>query len=1053
MKRILLISMSAIAAIPLWAAHPSHTNVWTGAGGDFKWNNAANWKDFATGGDWTSPTESTNKDAPAWNLEDFPAGGTLVADYEGTLYLGGLLFGANQGTVTIQSASDKCILNLITSNASPWIYPQIMVASGTVVDFRAKFVGGWNQSYVYLGGGGTFIVNGFFSHETVLRLFIRDLTFVVGEDWTSEGSSYGVALAQILLESDSSVFEMRQDRAFGQVTTAPGVTGATMRLGGHRLTMRVPELVTNAAEIVTSGTIETRYGYQTWLTGGFAADCGSMTFVPANGDIHLGTPAMPVRAPDGSLYRGLRNGRLNLYGDAVFGSLVSTNAAGGVSVAANATLTVAGAAGTNDVVNSPIMGEGTLAVNGADGYTLELGGANDFAALNVTGGKVVTARPYRAADGLVAYYTFDGDADGASPRDVTPGVALATAPFSNTTLPSFAADGAGGGRCAHFDFDSATKQSITTVNEGTTRADLLELTNSFTVVMWIRPDRTTMDGTCSDRRGTGMELFYNGWPANEDPTDRGMAWMCFASTNAITVSGFGENALQDVTLSVPDGTDVFDGNWHQFAFCYDAATRMHRVWIDGASIYERKRSTDYHFYVRDNWRFGARVTHNDQIRNLYHGDMDNLQIWNRALTSNEVKVDFRTRGNIGTGDSFGQTAPIARWAFDDPQDSATADASVCPGVNGRAAQIDGVDSMRQMDLPEGLDLTQSFSITVRVMPKGRPGENKNGCFFLGSAETGKYLKLSWLNWKPYVEVLAFNWSWNDRGITFPLGGEGQRAGWKDFAVVYDKTAKTLRVYWDGETLMGWTDYVISDAGTDPRLYLGYNPVNKAAFPEYVDDCRLYDRALTAEEVREIVRENSNAGLASDNVLSPTASVTVAGRGELEIGHSQTVGSLTGDGILSLPWARLTVDGASSFGGTVKGHGDIYCANVLSLTGDGREYDGCVTAAKGLTVGDGFPSATFPIQEGAALAFRGDRTDVPCVDAASGTVVLPTMATVNITDYRGGLVEIPVARGRTMKVPADFSGWTVTGAAPARFRVRDDVLWLRIGRSGCCVIVR
>ena len=146
MKRILLTLTAAIAAFPIWAAHPSHTNIWTGAGGDFNWNNAANWKDFATGGDWTPPTEATNKDAPAWNLVDFPADGTLVADYAGTLYVGGLLFGANQGTVTIRSATDKCILNLVMSNASPYIYPQVVVPSGTVVDFRAKFVGEWNQS-------------------------------------------------------------------------------------------------------------------------------------------------------------------------------------------------------------------------------------------------------------------------------------------------------------------------------------------------------------------------------------------------------------------------------------------------------------------------------------------------------------------------------------------------------------------------------------------------------------------------------------------------------------------------------------------------------------------------------------------------------------------------------------------------------------------------------------------------------------------------------------------------------------------------------------------
>lgn len=33
------------------------------------------------------------------------------------------------------------------------------------------------------------------------------------------------------------------------------------------------------------------------------------------------------------------------------------------------------------------------------------------------------------------------------------------------------------------------------------------------------------------------------------------------------------------------------------------------------------------------------------------------------------------------------------------------------------------------------------------------------------------------------------------------------------------------------------------------------------------------------------------------------------------------------------------------------------------------------------------------------------------------------------------------------------GWTVTGVAPVRFRVRDNALWLRIGSLGCRVILR
>ena len=1060
-----------------YAAHPSHTNVWTGAGGDFRWNNAENWKDYATGGAWTPPSSSTDTVAPAWNLEAFPADETLTNDYVGTLRLGGLIFGKDCGVVTIVSASASCVLNFIKSNLSPWIYPQVVVPTGTSVDLRARFVGGWNQSYVYLRGGGEFKVNGYFSHETTLRLFLQDITFVVGKDWQDDSS---VDLSYVIMDSGKAVFRMEQDRHFGYVMTSAGVTGAKMYLDGHKLTMRVPtpnnNSATNSAEIVTAGAIETRYGFATCFNGGFAADCGGVEFIPANGDIHVGDESSALSAPSGSRYVGYRNGRLHLYGDASFSSIVSTNAAGGLSIASGKVLTVNGAAGEVDVVNSPITGGGGLTVDGGKGYELRLGGANDFASdLRIVGGKVSTSRPYRAADGLVAYYTFDGEDDDGGMEDVTSGERLATQAMTGTTMPAVADGGLDGSRCAHFEYGDSVRQSIQTVNSGTEREDLLEMTNSFTVVMWLRPDGSTMEG---GRSGTKMELFYNGWPANEDSKDHGMAWIRLSAKDKIDISGFEENALNGVTMPIPEGVNLFDCGWHQLAFNYDKSERRHRVYLDGALLYERKRATDYHFYVRDNWRFGVRVSRTEILNDAYHGDMDNLQLWNRALTATEIADDFRRCGSVSSSEVYGKTKPIAHWRFDDPTDIGrdssgngnhltavavgdahvgSADSSACPGVNGLAARIppfkDGYGAHLQYDngLPDGFALTNSFTFTIRMMASG---ENVNGLFFLGSSANDKFMKIVWKNWMPYMDFQAFGWSYTDSKMNYVLGGEGCRSGWKDFAVVYDESARTMRIYWDGALVNEWKEYRISDAGADPRFYIGYDPFKNGRFPEYVDDCRMYDRALTSSDIREIVRENSNAGNSTDNVLPNGVNVTVGARGELEIGHNQSVGSLEGLGTVSLPWASLSIGGNSEFAGALKGHGDVVCNAAVSFAGDGYGYDGRITANGALSLSPRFENATVVIPEGAVLSFVGDGSDKPFVDAVGSVVDLPTRATVNVSGVGGsGDKDIVIVRGGTLRMADDLSGWKVSGVERFRLFAKGNELTLRVFRPGFTMIVR
>ena len=1103
MKKLLVGVTAVVASVTCFALE---TNVWTGNAGNFLWSDMANWKKQG-GGDPIAPSVATTADAPCWDFSALPADSTVTNDYEGLLNMGGLTFGENQGTITFVSTKSSQQLNFVKANAAPWIYPIVKIPSGTTVDLRARYSGGWNQSQVTFKGGGTFKINGDFTHDTVLRLFIEDITFVVGKDWPAAS---GATFTYIRLDHDNAIFKMEQDRMFGYVMTKAGVR-PKMYLNGHALTMRLGENggagITNNAEIVTGGTIAMRYNRLNVLSGGFAADCAPMTFSMDNADLDIGGADNPITLPLGSRYVGNYNGRLGLFADQDFASLSSTSPAGGLSIAADKVLTVSGTADKVETMRAPITGGGKVTVKAPANYELKLTGANDFApTFRVESGKVSTARPYRDAEGLVAYWTFDDDETGKDPRCVTPGRTILSSIMGNTSRVAFDTVGIGGiGQCAHFDFDPTkwcegeggpfdanARKSIVAMTKDVGDAELLKMTNDHTVVMYIRPDVSTMDGSFAPRLNADgkpvMEVFYNCWPnENTTPKEKGMMWVSFQGTNELFFSGMKDDQSSAIVISdlAKKGITPFDGKWHQLAFSYESATRTHRAFYDGSNIYSRVRVDDYHFFLRDNVRFGARVTHNKAYNQCFHGDMDNLQFWNRVLSDKEIAEDWRLLGNIPGRNTYGKTAPIAHWKFDDSnaigKDSSgngydltavagsgwgivTKTASLCPGLNGLAAQIptlnNGQGSHLVCDIPAKLPTDNSFSLTIRLQQFGGVAENKNAAFFLGSPEDQKFLELHLSNWLPYVTINAFGAGYSEQTAYqiagSPSGKTAALSGWMDFAFVYNKPNKTFKIYKDGILIKTWTAYAAYDLGSDPKFYIGYSPKTGGWFPEYVDDCRLYDRVLTDADVQEVVRELSNAGKATDNVLPANSEPAVVGTGVLELGANQTVRKIWGggQGTLSLPWANLTVTEECQFGGVLSGCGTIYAEKAFSLSGSGPDFFGKVVAEKSFSANDKFPNATFTMPEGTQITRVGNETD-PYFNMASGTVEIPATGSLTVTgtDYPKD-ERIVLARGTSVSAPSGLDGWTATlpEGKSGRFYVKDGDFGFKI-HGGMVLLIK
>jgi hypothetical protein len=221
------------------------------------------------------------------------------------------------------------------------------------------------------------------------------------------------------------------------------------------------------------------------------------------------------------------------------------------------------------------------------------------------------------------------------------------------------------------------------------------------------------------------------------------------------------------------------------------------------------------------------------------------------------------------------------------------------------------------------------------------------------------------------------------------------SGWTDFTVSYDNVSKKLKMYVDG-ALVGEKSNVNLDVRKGDALHVGYQTVNgkTTLFQGMIDDIQIFNRALSHDEVRLVVRKmhgetvgrviaNSPVTVASGATLAfegPAHSLQSlsAESGTIHIAQDSdftpnagdlSVGALTGRGLLNLPeGCDFYVSDASGFGGTVR------------LAGG---------AGFAMSTSSGVMSADVYAESGAVLnASAPIRTTGRAVIPAAVTVVLP-----------------------------------------------------------------
>jgi hypothetical protein len=121
-------------------------------------------------------------------------------------------------------------------------------------------------------------------------------------------------------------------------------------------------------------------------------------------------------------------------------------------------------------------------------------------------------------------------------------------------------------------------------------------------------------------------------------------WVDFGSTNGNKIeAGFETSAGPDIFVRSP--AKYKDGQWHYAVLTYDGSVL--RLYIDGSQVASKSTTAVPDSTGTQPLRIGA---NSQALDRTYTGNADEVRVWNRALTAQEVSDQF----NLGIFDTNGQ---------------------------------------------------------------------------------------------------------------------------------------------------------------------------------------------------------------------------------------------------------------------------------------------------------------------------------------------------------------------------------------------------------------
>lgn len=281
------------------------------------------------------------------------------------------------------------------------------------------------------------------------------------------------------------------------------------------------------------------------------------------------------------------------------------------------------------------------------------------------------------------------------------------------------------------------------------------------------------------------------------------------------------------------GANYADNNWHHLVHTFGGSVGGQKIYLDGAQRASgSKASSD--FTAQDGINIGYA---NDAANKYWNGALDDVQVFNRALTADDVTRLYRD-------------APAFQWRLDEGPNatefknntggpSATCSGAACPqggvkGQIGRAAQFNGVNNALSVN---GVNLANK-SFTISFWARRTAANRNDYAIGQGSAATNAGLHIGFRS----SNTFACAFYSTDLDTPTPYTD----TNWNYWSCTYDAVTKQRVLYRNGSLVAQDTASNFTGSGT---LYIGQAPWG-SNFGGTLDQITLYTRALQDFQVRD-----------------------------------------------------------------------------------------------------------------------------------------------------------------------------------------------------------
>ena len=322
------------------------------------------------------------------------------------------------------------------------------------------------------------------------------------------------------------------------------------------------------------------------------------------------------------------------------------------------------------------------------------------------------------------------------------------------------------------------------------------------------------------------------------------------------------------------GTDVVpqSNRWYHVVLTYDRVNLS--MYIDGTF-----KNSQAVTNAVSNVTYALGIGENTESSGTWNGQIDEVRVYNRALSPDEIKRLYKIGSTFVVNKTRTDTLReglVGHWSFDGPDMSqstnnvwaldrsgqgnngvlknmATSTARVI-GKLGQALDLDGVNDLISISNSASIQSLETKTISAWIYPRSA-GEDSFGTIYIGEPGVFKFSLCSNIipDCTGIENTLTLFYAYdNDNGRWRANANVIKYNQWQHVTVVYNTSSTNALFYINGESISVTTiSTPTGNFADDNGHVIGSRLSGSDAFDGQIDEVRVYNRALSADEIKRL----------------------------------------------------------------------------------------------------------------------------------------------------------------------------------------------------------